>query len=48
MLPATTVTPQAGTQPPPAAAAQPGTAQPGAFQPVDDNPATVEPLPASP
>ena len=42
MLPATTVTPQAGTQP------APGTAQPGTFQPVQDNPATVEPLPASP
>jgi lipid-binding SYLF domain-containing protein len=57
MLPATTVTPQAGVQPAPqpspAAAAQPGTAQPGTaqpgtFQPVDGNPATVEPLPASP
>ncbi len=37
VLPATTVT-----------APPDGGAQPGAFQPVDDNPATVEPLPASP
>jgi lipid-binding SYLF domain-containing protein len=39
MLPATTVTaPQSG--------AQPAAPQPGTFQPVQDNPATVEPLPA--
>jgi lipid-binding SYLF domain-containing protein len=49
VLPATNVTAPAGQ---PAAAqpgtAQPGTAQPGTFQPVQDNPATVEPLPANP
>ena len=35
VLPATTVTPDAATQPTP-------------FEPVDGNPATVEPLPATP
>ena len=47
--PATQAGAPASTEPMlPATTVEPQSPQPGGFQPVQDNPATVEPLPASP